>query len=176
MKSRTLTVLALAAGLFAAGQAFAQQQPAPEQCRAHHHHRETRQLHNGANQFGDVALDMQVSVPSAVLGSWFIRRSRDRLKQDSMSMSLALQAKLRTLLPFCYFQDVSKLLSNPAAAALLVWAAMPVSTTIDFQDGQIRRFNTDSDVYWNFVDTDLRRAVAYIRDHWQRRYGLVTVG
>jgi glc operon protein GlcG len=29
MKSRTLTVLALAAGLFAAGQAFAQQQPAP---------------------------------------------------------------------------------------------------------------------------------------------------
>jgi glc operon protein GlcG len=29
MKSRTLTLLALAAGLFAAGQAFAQQQPAP---------------------------------------------------------------------------------------------------------------------------------------------------
>jgi glc operon protein GlcG len=29
MKSRTLTVLALAVGLFAAGQAFAQQQPAP---------------------------------------------------------------------------------------------------------------------------------------------------
>jgi hypothetical protein len=23
---------------------------------------------------------------------------------------------------------------------------------------------------------DLVRAVAYIRDHWQRRYGLVTVG
>jgi ATP-dependent DNA helicase RecG len=23
---------------------------------------------------------------------------------------------------------------------------------------------------------DLERAVAYIRDHWQRRYGLVTVG
>jgi ATP-dependent DNA helicase RecG len=26
------------------------------------------------------------------------------------------------------------------------------------------------------VQDDLRRAVAYIRDHWQRRYGLVTVG
>ena len=25
-------------------------------------------------------------------------------------------------------------------------------------------------------EEDLRRAVAYIRDHWQRRYGLVTVG
>jgi ATP-dependent DNA helicase RecG len=25
-------------------------------------------------------------------------------------------------------------------------------------------------------ESELRRAVAYIRDHWQRRYGLVTVG
>jgi hypothetical protein len=117
-------------------------------------------LHNGANQFGDVALDMQVSVSSSVLGSWFIRRNPDRLKQDSMVMSLALQAKLRKLLPFCYFQDVSRLRANPTAAALLVWAAMPVSTSIDFQDGQIRRFNTNNDVYWDFVDIDLRRAVA----------------
>jgi ATP-dependent DNA helicase RecG len=26
------------------------------------------------------------------------------------------------------------------------------------------------------AEDDLRRAVAYIRDHWQRRYGLVQVG
>ena len=117
-------------------------------------------LHNGANQFGDAALAMQVSVPSSVLGSWFIRRTEDRLKRDSMTMSRALQAKLRTLLPFSYFQEVSRLRSNPTAAALLVWAAMPVSTSIDFQDGQIRRFNTDSDVFWDFPDIDLRRAVA----------------
>jgi len=26
------------------------------------------------------------------------------------------------------------------------------------------------------AEEELRRAVAYIRDHWQRRYGLVTVG
>jgi len=25
-------------------------------------------------------------------------------------------------------------------------------------------------------EEELRRAVTYIRDHWQRRYGLVTVG
>ena len=76
-------------------------------------------LHNGANQFGDAALAMQVSVPSSVLGSWFIRRTEDRLKRDSMTMSRALQAKLRTLLPFSYFQEVSRLRSNPTAAALL---------------------------------------------------------
>jgi hypothetical protein len=118
-------------------------------------------LHNGANQFGDGALAMQVSVPSSVLGSWFIRRSEDRLQRDSMTMSLALQANLRALLPFYYFQDVSRLRSNPTAAALLVWAAMPVSTSIDFQDGQIRRFNTNSGVFWDFPDIDLRRAVAF---------------
>ena len=26
------------------------------------------------------------------------------------------------------------------------------------------------------AEEELRQAVAYIRDHWQRRYGLVTVG
>jgi hypothetical protein len=116
-------------------------------------------LHNGANQFGDAALGMQVSVPSEVLGSWFIGRSEDRLKRDSMNMSRALQAKLRTLLPFFYFQDVSRLRSNPSAAALLVWAAMPVSTSISLQDAQLR-FNTDKDVFWDFPDVNLRRAVA----------------
>jgi len=116
-------------------------------------------LHNGANQFGDAAIAMQVSTPSSVLGSWFIRRSKDRLKTDSMNLSRALQAKLRTLLPFFYFQDITRLRSNPSAAALLVWSAMPVSTSIDVQNGQLR-FNTDKDVYWDFPDVDLRRAVA----------------
>lgn len=117
-------------------------------------------LHNGANEFGDTALAMQVSAPSSVLGSWFIRRTKDRLKQDSMSMSRALQVKLRTLLPFSFFQDISKLRSNPSAAALLVWAGMPISTSIDFRDGQIKRFNSDADVFWDFPDIELRRAVA----------------
>jgi len=118
-------------------------------------------LHNGTNQFGDVALAMQVAVPSTVLGNWFIRRNDDRLKRDSMAMSLALQASLRALLPSYYFQDVSRLRSNPSAAALLVWAAMPVSTSIDFADDQIKRFNTDSDVFWDFPDVNLRQAVAF---------------
>jgi len=116
-------------------------------------------LHNGANQFGDVALSMQVAMPSSVLGSWFIRRDTNRLKRDTMTMSRALQAKLRQLLPFCYFQDLSNLRSNPSAAALLVWAAMPVSTSIDFQNGEIRKFNTDVDVFWDFPDRSLRHAV-----------------
>ena len=116
-------------------------------------------LHNGSNEFGDVALSMQVSVPSAVLGSWFIRRDNDRLKQDSMALSRALQAKLRQILPFSFFQEVDRLRSNPSAAALLVWAALPVSTSIDLSDGEAQ-LNTDSEVFWNFPDAKLRHAMA----------------
>lgn len=116
-------------------------------------------LHNGSNEFGDVALSIQVSVPSSVLGSWFIRRDDDRLTQDSMALSRALQTKLRQILPFCYFQEVDRLRSNPSAAALLVWAALPVSTSIDLSDGEAQ-LNIDSDVFWNFPDPNLRHAMA----------------
>jgi hypothetical protein len=116
-------------------------------------------LHNGANEFGDVALSMQVAVPSTVLASWFIRRDGNRLKQDRMAMSRALQRRLRQLLPFCYLQDVSRLRSNPSIAALLVWAALPISTSIDFHDGTAV-LNTDDDVFWDFPDADLRHAMA----------------
>jgi hypothetical protein len=37
---------------------------------------------------------------------------------------------------------------------------MPVSTSIDFEDGQINQFNTNKDVFWNWPDPDLRHAVA----------------
>ena len=36
---------------------------------------------------------------------------------------------------------------------------MPVSTSINFQDSQIQQFNTDADVFWDFPDVQLRRAM-----------------
>jgi hypothetical protein len=120
-------------------------------------------LHNGANEFGDVVLATQVAVPNSALASWFIRRDRIRLKRDSMAMSRALQRKLRQLLPSCFFQDVSRLRSNASVAALLVWAALPVSTSIELLDGTIT-LDSDKDVYWDFADANLRRAMAMASD------------
>jgi hypothetical protein len=120
-------------------------------------------LHNGANEFGDVALSMQVSVPSSVLASWFIRRDESTLKRDNMAMSRALQRKLRQLLPSCFFQDVNRLRANPSVAALLVWAALPVSTSIDIQDGKAV-LDTGRDVFWDFVDPELRHTMATAGD------------
>jgi hypothetical protein len=93
------------------------------------------------------------------LASWFIRRDGDRLKQDSLAISRALQKKLRQLLPLSYLQDINRLRSNPSVAALLVWAALPVSTSIDLRDGTAT-LNTDNDVFWDFSDSNLRHAMA----------------
>jgi hypothetical protein len=116
-------------------------------------------LHNGTNEFGDVALSMQVSVPAAVLSGWFLARDGATLKQDSSTLSRALQVALRRILPSIYFQESARLRANPSAAALLVWAAMPPSTSATLKDGAVR-FNTDTDVFWNFPDVDLRHAFA----------------
>jgi len=117
-------------------------------------------LHNGANEFGDVALSMQVTLPGSVLGSWFIRRDQDTLKRDSALMSCALQAKLRQLIPFLYFQDVNNLRANPPAAALLVWAAMPVATSVELQDQGTLSLRRDTAGFWNFQDDSLRHFMA----------------
>ena len=115
---------------------------------------------NRNNNFGDVALNLQVVLPASVLAAWFEPRTPAEVKSASMMMSRALQAKLKELIPSYFFQDLSNLQPNPAAAALLVWAALPVSTSIDFRSGEIRRFDTEQDVFWNFPDGDLRRAAA----------------
>ena len=119
-----------------------------------------RVLHNGANEFGDVALSMQVTLPSSVLGSWFVRRDSDQLKRDSALISCTLQTKVRQLLPFCYFQDLDNLRANPAAAALLVWAAMPVATSVEFQDGEHLQVRRDTAGFWDFQDDNVRHAMA----------------
>ena len=121
----------------------------------------SKAVNNRNNDFGDVALSLEVLLPASVLGSWFQQRSTDAVKGASMLMSRALQAKLKELVPSYYFQEMENLQPNPTAAALLIWAALPVSTSIDFPDGEITRFNTDQDVFWNFHDPDLRRAVAF---------------
>jgi hypothetical protein len=46
---------------------------------------------------------------------------------------------------------------------LLVWAALPVSTSIDFRDGTAT-LNTDKDVFWDFADANLRHAMAMAPD------------
>jgi hypothetical protein len=118
-------------------------------------------LHNPANNLGDVAIGLQVDLPAAVLTAWFNQLGDDEMKNASMMMSRSLQAHFKSLLLSTFFQDVTKLRQNESVAALLAWAAFPVSTSINFVNDEIKRFNTDKDVFWNWPDKDLRRAMVF---------------
>jgi hypothetical protein len=115
---------------------------------------------NQSNLLGDMAVSMQLSLDAGILAPWFQQRDAGHLQADQMRLSRALQAAWKDLLPALYFQDLSQYQFNESVAALLVWASMPVSTSINFQDPTIQQFNTDKDVYWNWPDVDLRRAMA----------------
>jgi hypothetical protein len=118
---------------------------------------------NRNNDFGDVALNFQVALPASVLAAWFQPLGPAGSKNASMMVSRALQAQLKALIPFYFFQNLNSLQQNATAAALLVWSALPVSTSIAFEDGEIRQFNTDQNVFWDWPDPNLRKAAALDR-------------
>jgi len=117
---------------------------------------------NQSNHLGDIAISMQLELTSDVLLGWFQARTADQLKHDEMQMSRSLQAAFKKMLPSLYFLDLNQYNFNESIAALLVWASLPISTSIniDSSDHTIKQFNTDKDPFWNWPDIDLRRAVA----------------
>lgn len=115
---------------------------------------------NGNNDYGDVALNFQVSLPGSVLAAWFQPMNAALAAQLARMMSLALQVQLKSLIPFYYFQDLNNLNpDSPAALALLVWSAMPPATDVTVDtNGQVILGGTG--VFWNWPDVTTRRAVA----------------
>jgi hypothetical protein len=115
---------------------------------------------HGRGDLGDMALSMQVSLPASVIAGWLLPRDERRLHGDRMVLSRRLQAAWRRALPELYFHGPGDYAFGETAAALLVWSSLPVSTSVKFERGEIVRFNTDQDVFWNHPDVDLRRAIA----------------
>jgi hypothetical protein len=115
---------------------------------------------NQGTHLGDIAVSMEVSIEAAALRGWFQARSSRQLRVDQMRLSRALQASWRNLLPALFFQDPSQYQFNEPVAALLVWSSLPISTSIGWDEPAIRQFNTDDEVYWDWPDVDMRRAVA----------------
>jgi hypothetical protein len=120
----------------------------------------TQTVHSASNHLGDVAVSMQLSLDASILTGWFQPRTASLLKSDQMLLSRALQAAWKALLPPLFFTDLGKYQFNESVAALLVWSALPVSTSVTFDDPNIKAFNTDKDVFWDWPDVSLRRAIA----------------
>ena len=108
---------------------------------------------------GDVALSMQVTYPAGVLASWLLPRDDAAVRADGMKLSRSVQVNLRRLIARTHFENIDNLEFNESVAALLVWSSMPVSTSIGRNLDPVR-FNTDRGFFWDYVDRDMRFAVA----------------
>jgi hypothetical protein len=75
-----------------------------------------------------------------------------------MRMSRTLQARLKEMIPFYYFENPDNYKNLDAAAALLMYAALPVTTNIRLEREMVL-FNRDEEVFWDFASPDEREAI-----------------
>jgi|GEM_PF-906579 len=108
-------------------------------------------LHNGPDTFGDTLLSLEVGVSPNVTAAW-LNASDDETSPRYLDMSRRLQAKLKQLIPFIYFQNPEKYDDKSAAtaASLLVYSAIPPSTQVSLSNGKLK-INQPTGIYWDFL-------------------------
>ncbi len=107
---------------------------------------------SGTHDVGDTLVSLAVTAPSAYLKAWS-KAPADKKHATYMQLSINLQAELKKLVMFYYFSDASRFADLDAAAAPIVYASLPPSTSIQLNGAQeIERFNTNKDLYWNQIE------------------------
>ncbi|MCS7037010.1 MAG: hypothetical protein RMJ33_06040 [Saprospiraceae bacterium] len=118
--------------------------------------RDAERLHpNGAGLLGDTLLRLDVTLPAQVASAW-LRAPLSPQAPEYTRMSRNLQRRMRELIPLFYFQDARKY-GEKVAPALVAYSAM-IPTTGFRREGN-RLLLTDDGLYWNWPDTDQRRAL-----------------
>lgn len=112
---------------------------------------------NGADIFGDTLISLDLSLPGAIASAWL--NAPAKKPRSYIRMSHAIQAALKELIPFYYFQDPSNYADLDSAAPLLLYSAIPPSTSIRVQGNTVTR-DTGKDVYWNWPARDQREKMA----------------
>jgi hypothetical protein len=113
---------------------------------------------NGTGLIGNTLISLDIAVPGTVLAGWLNAPAKDK-DPAYLKMSLAVQAALKRLIPYCYFQDVSRYKgANAAAAAVLVYSAIPPLNQMHLDSGTAVA-NSSPSYYWDVFDPDLLRAV-----------------
>ena len=113
-------------------------------------------LSNGPDQFGDTLLSMEATIPAAAL-SWMHPQPdmplRRRLCREPF------QRALKAIIPFYHFRIPVASSRTRGAAALLVWAAIP-PTTSAVNHCFLAILDDGQSAYWDDEDRGLRRALA----------------
>lgn len=112
-------------------------------------------LHNGPEVYGDLCASFEVTLPGEALSAWISPVTN--VTAAARRVSIAIQKALKAQLPLFYLRDIGKLGNLGSSAPLLTWASIPPAFSFDGSS-----FNTGSgnDVFWDHVDTNLRRAAA----------------
>jgi hypothetical protein len=111
------------------------------------------------DDIGNALLSLELSLPSAIASSW-LAAPADKNAPAYMNLSRRLQQKLRQLIPFFFFQDVRKYRDLASAAVLTVYSSIPISTAARKSNGDLI-LNTDADLYWDWMDEDLRERMIF---------------
>lgn len=93
---------------------------------------------------------MVMTMPPESMAHWL-------LPQDPCDVSRRIQTAWRALLPAAIDLDE---LAAQAAAPLLVWAALPVSTAVRRTNKGVELNRTES-TYWDWLDSNLREAMVW---------------
>jgi hypothetical protein len=101
---------------------------------------------NGPGNFGNTLVSLELTLPAAVASAW-LKASPDKNSPQYRNVSVALQSKLKQLIPFYYFQNLKNYGEIVPAMVLLVYAAIPPWTP-------------PNDVYWEIQDPDQRKKMA----------------
>ncbi len=114
---------------------------------------------NGPDEFGDVLLSAEVTLPGGALAAWVAERPKADAIAAAKRVSVRLQHCLKQLIPFYYFQDLDQLHQNQPSSALLLWASLPPLNDIRIVGGKVEdRLNSDK-VFWDWLDPAKRTAV-----------------
>ncbi|MGC4001109.1 MAG: hypothetical protein QM767_28085 [Anaeromyxobacter sp.] len=114
---------------------------------------------NGTGTIGNTLIGLDVAAPGTVLAGW-LNAPADEKDGAYLRMSVAVQGALRRLIPYCYFQDVSRYKGgNAAAAAVLVYASIPPVNEVVVGSGGFPVAAAHPSYYWDVFDRDLLRAM-----------------
>jgi hypothetical protein len=116
---------------------------------------------NGTDNFGKTLVGLNLSLPARAVSAWNNAPAEpgNQIKVPIyLNMSRRLQRKMRETLTLYHFQDLDHYETPDVAASLLVYSAIPPSTSIKY-DGTTLTINRDEDYFWDFIDEDKLKAM-----------------
>jgi hypothetical protein len=118
----------------------------------------------GSRPMGKALLALDVTLPPRACLAW-LKAPAQKKHPVYQELSVRLQTKLKQLIHDAFFQRIERynnISAGSDAFAVMVYSSLPPCTSARLSGSKLtlETSNPDGSVYWNHVDTNLRRAVA----------------